>query len=123
MAGCTALATPIPPTSTPIPLTATLVEQYQKIDSNELDIVVEGSLKSLLVDSDGNIDDVEGTVTKLTVEGKLIGLSSDKILLEGREAFIATKDYGKIKITFNSTGGVTAWLKPSQKERLKELVK
>jgi hypothetical protein len=116
LAGCSVpVVTPtqIPPTPTE--------EMYEELDPNELAIVFEGSLKRLEVDSDGNVVQVDGIVTKMVVGDQQIALSSDKILLEGREAFIATKDYGKIKVKFNSSGGATLWLKPSQKERLKEL--
>ena len=97
-------------------------EQYEKVDPRELYIVFEASLQSLTVDAAGNIIEIEGVVTRLAVGDKPIELSSDKILLEGTDAFVVTKDYGKIKITSTSTGGVTIWLKPSQKEKLKELL-
>jgi len=115
--------TPLPPTATPLPPTATPKEKYEEVDPSELNIVFEGSLQSFEMDSAGNVIAVEGTVTRITVGGKSIALSSNKILLEDKEAFIVTRDYGKIKVTFDSFGRVILWLKPSQKEKLKELLK
>jgi hypothetical protein len=42
-------------------------------------------------------------------------------VLEGNEAFIATRDYGKIKLTYGF-GGVSFWLRPSQRKQLEKLL-
>ena len=96
-------------------------ETYQELDSRELHMRFEAALKSLEVDSAGNVVSVDGTVKTLAVGDETIALLSDKIQMDGPDAVIATKDYGKIKVTFDSNARATFWLKPSQKEQIKKL--
>jgi hypothetical protein len=133
-AGCTAISpstptivpptvTPLPPTATLIPPTATPEEKYEELDPSDLYIEIEGSIQNLEVDAAGGVISIKGVVDRMAVGDKPIELSSNEISLEGTDAFIATKNFGKIKITFDSLGSATLWLKPSQKEMIKELLK
>ena len=96
---------------------------YQKLDPAELHIVFVAQMKSLGVDSDGNVLGVEGVVKTMAIGDTKIELISDKITLEGSEAWVNTKEYGKIKVTFNSNAEATLWVTTVQKKALLKLKK
>lgn len=105
---------------------ATPVEEiYEQVNSSELSIDFQADIPGAVRwDADGNITEFGGgKVTLFAVGGKPIELVSNDLLLEGKEVFIVTKDYGKIKVTFNYNFTISLWLKPSQKAKLMELIK
>jgi hypothetical protein len=105
--------------------TAPADEKYEPVDRSELPIDFAAEMSgSVMTDADGNITEFGGgKVVQLALNGNPIDLVSEDLLLEGNEVFIDTKDYGKIKVTFNPNFTVGLWLKPSQKAKLKELMK
>jgi hypothetical protein len=107
------------------PIAIPVEEKYEQVNPSELSIDFQADIPGAVRwDADGNITEFGGgKVTRFTVGGKPIELVSDDLLLEGKEVFIVTKDYGKIKVTFNSSFTISLWLKPSQKAKLMELVK
>ena len=104
---------------------APVEEKYEQVNPSELSIDFQADIPGAVRwDADGNITEFGGgKVTRFAVGGKPIELVSDDLLLEGKEVFIVTKDYGKIKVTFNSNFTISLWLKPSQKEKFMELIK
>lgn len=102
---------------------ASPTDEYRPVDPAELHIVFEAQLTRLSVDSDGNVRAVEGVVTTMSVGDTKIELASDKITMEDTDAFVTTKEYGKIKVTFNSNAQSTFWLTASQKKNLLKLKK
>lgn len=111
-AASTAMVASWTPTPTP--------EVYEKIDPSVIRVAGEASLQSLTVDAGGGVHSVEGTISSLSLNGVIIDLASDQFIMEGSEAFIETKDYGRYKVTFTSTGVMTLWLKPSQVAQILE---
>jgi hypothetical protein len=107
------------------PIAAPVEEKYEQVDPLELSMDFQADIPGAIRwDADGNITEFGGgKVTRFTVGGKPIELVSDDLLLEGEEVFIVTKEYGKIKVTFNSNFTISLWLKPSQKEKFMELIK
>lgn len=103
----------------------TPVEKYEQVDPSKLSIDFQADIPGeVRWDAEGNITAFGGgKVTRFTVGGKPIELVSDDMLLEEKEVFIVTKDYGKIKVTFNSNFTISLWLKPSQKAEILELIK
>jgi formylglycine-generating enzyme required for sulfatase activity len=112
-------AAPAPPAVTPTPDD----EKYEKVDPSELPIDLQASMSGRVAwDNDGNVTEFGGgKVTRFVVGGKPIELVSDEMTLAGKEVFVATKEYGKIKVTFDPGFGLAVWLKPSQKSQLIEL--
>lgn len=120
----TSTTTPIPLTATPPKPTPTSTpEEYEPLDPDELYIDMTGSMQSLTVNSAGEVEAIEGTVTHMMVGNTSIALVSREIVLEAGEAFVTTEEYGKIKLVFDSLGRVTIWLTPTQKEKLQQLAK
>ncbi len=117
------LASTSAPTLAPVPPTP--VEKYEQVDPSKLLIDFQADIPGeVRWDAAGNITAFGGgKVTRFTVGGKPIELVSDDMLLEEKEVFIVTKDYGKIKVTFNSNFTISLWLKPSQKAELLRLIK
>lgn len=113
LAGCGASATPL------------VEEKYEQVDPSELQMDFQADIPGeVRWDAEGNVTAFGGgKVTRFTVGGKSIELASDDLLLEDKEVFIVTKDYGRIKVTFNSNFTISLWLKPSQKEKFMELIK
>lgn len=100
-----------------------LPETYEKVDPAELRIAFEGAFKSLEVNSSGEVVQINGVVKKLAVGNKPIELETDRVAHENKTAFIVTKSYGKLKVTFDSNAQATFWLTPSQRKRLLALAK
>ena len=98
-------------------------EVYEKINPSEFSFNFYGSMKRLHVDSAGNVLDVEGEVDELSLSGNKLALESKALTKIGNDVFIITKDYGKIKVTFNSNGQAKIWLTPKQKKMFKKLLK
>lgn len=100
-------------------------EKYEQVNPSELSIDFQVDIPGAVRwDADGNITEFGGgKVTRFTIGGKSIELISNDLLLEENEVFIVTKDYGKVKVTFNSNFTISLWLKPSQKAKLMELIK
>jgi len=59
---------------------------------------------------------LSGTFEKLICEDTEIEVVEKKI----KDGMIATKDYGMIRISIDSSGGLTVYVMPSQKKRLIE---
>lgn len=106
-------------------IAAPIEEKYEQVNPSELSMDFQADIPGAIRwDADGNVTEFGGgKVTRFTVGGKPIELVSDDLLLEGGEVFIVTKEYGKIKMTFNSNFTISLWLKPSQKEKFMELIK
>ncbi|MBW1707127.1 MAG: hypothetical protein JRJ86_18540 [Deltaproteobacteria bacterium] len=99
-------------------------QRYQPVDQSELYFVFRAKLKSVSVDADGNIQNIDGKVDQFRLlHGDPIELETQDIVLEGKDAFIHTKNYGKVKITMNSNMQTTIWLTPEQKKEFLELKK
>jgi hypothetical protein len=113
------------PTTSPDSKTKTSAdeEQYEQFDNKEFNIRFEAALKALAVDSAGKVVRVEGTVKELSVGKCRIELASEQLVMEKGNACVLTKDYGKIRVTFDSNAVTTLWLTRTQKDRLKAIAK
>lgn len=131
LVGCSApipdppTATPVPPTATPVPPTATSVpveEKYEQVSPSELKMDIQTEFNGRVEwDKDGNVTKFEGgKITRFTVAGKPIALSSNDFLWDNQKVYIDTKDYGKFLISFNYNS-MGLWLKPSQIAKIKAL--
>lgn len=97
--------------------------KYEKATHDNLPFVFDAELTKLHVDSEDNIKEIEGRIITFSLGGKPIDLASDKVTIEGKDAFVLTKTYGKIKITSDSNARVTFWVTPEQKKKLLKLLK
>jgi TPR repeat protein len=97
-------------------------EAYEQVDVDALSIHCVTGIASVVRNADGSLGNVDAIVRTLTVAGKPIDLITEKITQEGADAFILTKNLGKIKIKFSSAGlGSTLWLTASQKQMVKDM--
>lgn len=93
-------------------------EEYTAIDPSELNFGLMGFSGGTEV-GEGGVRILGGKFDKFLCEGKEIAVVTNKV--DG--GFINTKDYGKIKVTSGTFGGLTVYLTPSQKKKLLELKK
>ncbi len=73
---------------------------YLPVNPSELYFEFMAKLKSVQVDSDGNIKNIDGKVASFQFQGEPIELKTEDIILEGNNAFIHTKKYGKVKLCY-----------------------
>jgi hypothetical protein len=96
-------------------------EVYTKVEDPSalgLHIEVEATLMRGTPNDDGP---VQGKVTSLTVGGKPLALVSSEIANDERGSWVATKAYGRIRVSGAYSGGIMLWLTPSQRTSLKAL--
>ncbi len=96
-------------------------EVYTKVEDPSalgLQIEVEATLMRGTPNDDGP---VEGKVTSLTVGGKPLALVSSAIVNDAKGSWVATKAYGRIRVSGAYSGGIMFWLTPSQRTNLKAL--
>lgn len=98
-------------------------QKYLPVDPSELYFEFMAKLKSVEVDSDDNIKNINGKVALFKFQGEAIDLKTNDIVLEGNEAFIHTNKYGKIKFTMKSNFQATLWLMNEQKNEFLKLMK
>jgi len=82
-----------------------------KSEEDEAD-TEEGEAKT----EEGGVRFLSGTFDKFICEDTEIEVVEKKI----KDGIIATKDYGMIRISIDSSGGLTVYIMPSQKKRLIE---
>jgi hypothetical protein len=68
---------------------------------------------------EGGVLILNGTFEKFICEDKEIEVVEKKI----KDGIIETKDYGKIRVGIDSSGGLTVYMMPSQKKKLIEKVR
>ena len=105
----------------PIPAARPKIEEYEKVNPQELLIDGETNVKRVEYGADNKLIDIQGVVKTFTVGGKPVELETNTLANEGGDAFILTKNIGKIKIVFNSDGSSSLWLTASQKRLVKEI--
>lgn len=95
-------------------------EEYERVEPSDLSFAINDFHYDALVDSSGYATPIGGKVGEFLCEGQKLELNSE----EFENGFIVTKDYGKIKIRFDSslTGSPSflLWLTPKHKVALKE---
>jgi hypothetical protein len=96
-------------------------EKYEEVDATALSIRFEARIKYVENGADGNVVKIDAVVKTLTVAGKPVELTTDKIVQEGKDAFVFTKNLGKIKVVFNSNLEATFWMTASQKKSVTEM--
>jgi len=99
-------------------------EQYEQVDVGALSLYLGTGIKSLTLNADRTLDDVDAIVTKFTIADKPVELITDKISIDQddkRFATISTKQFGTIRLTLSQFGGGTVWLTPSQKNAVLNL--
>jgi len=65
----------------------------------------------------------DATVVKFAVADSDIELVSDKVVTEGKNFVINTKQYGKMRVVFDDSFGATVWVTQSQRRALLKLAK
>jgi hypothetical protein len=95
-------------------------ETYTKVeDTNEFGLHIETELTMVRGTPDDN-GPVSGKVTSLIVAGKPAELVTHDIV---DNAWVVTKAYRRIKIIGVYSGGLVIWLTPSQRTRIKALLR
>ena len=95
-------------------------EIYEKVNPKELRFQYIGKAKGIALLRDGNYKVTGGIVTKFSLEGIDIPLQTPNLT---EDAFIVTKDFGNVKVTFDSLLRATIWLTPKQKRAFKQFAK
>jgi len=96
-------------------------EVYTKVEDPSalgLQIEVEATMMRGTPNDDGP---VQGKVTSLTVGRKPLALVSSEIVNDEKGSWVATKAYGRIRVSGAYSGGIMFWLTPSQRTSLKAL--
>ncbi|MCX5637399.1 MAG: hypothetical protein NTX52_06870 [Planctomycetota bacterium] len=88
-------------------------EEYKAVDSSELNFGLMGFSGGTEI-GEGGVRILGGTFGKFLCEGSEIACTTDKV----EAGMIDTRDYGKIKMSAGTFGGLTVYLTPSQKEKL-----
>lgn len=102
--------------------TSSAPHRYHKVNANALQIELSTRLKSIRVDSDGNIADIEGKVDSFSIAGKPVALTQDEIVMRHGIALILTEGFGEIKITSDSLGRMSVWMTQNQQTKVKKLL-
>jgi hypothetical protein len=97
-------------------------ETYEQVDVTALKIYCATSIRRVVRSADGS-ENIDADVAALTVAGKPIELITNTIIQEGADAFILTKNLGKIKLQFDAFGSSTMWLTHSQEQLVKAMEK
>jgi len=58
----------------------------------------------------------EGTVRQFSLAGKSIALETDQLVAEGGGIFVVTKQFGRVKVSWETLGGQTVWVTPTQQQ-------
>jgi hypothetical protein len=97
--------------------------RYEKADLAALEIVLSAHISSARMSAagDGSFAEIDGVISRLTVAGKPLELASQRIVLEGRDAVIATKSLGKFKVTAERNGTLSLWLTAAQRQQLERM--
>jgi len=96
-------------------------EVYTKVeDPSALGLQIEVAATSMMAtpNDDGAVN---GKVTSLTVGGKPLALVSSEIVNDEKGSWVATKAYGRIRVSGAYSGGIMFWLTPLQRTSLKAL--
>jgi len=100
------------------PPEAAKTEEYKAVDPEELDFRIMGFSGGTEI-GEGGVRIMGGTFEKFTCEGTEIACTANKIVA----GVISTKDYGNIKVSSGTFGGLTVSVTASQKEKLLKLKK
>lgn len=92
-------------------------ESYTKIDRGDLNFGFAAAIKSYVVDSDRKVTRIEGVVKEFSLAGKGIDLETNRLVMDGGSIFILTKDFGRVRVTWDLLGMEEIWLTPSQKKQ------
>jgi len=101
-------------------------ETYEQADPDELHLAFRASLKQIEMTASGKIAKLDYAITKFAVGASDIALTTDRVAIDKddeRFGSISTKNLGAFRISFNSLGNASLWLKPSQKKELLKLLK
>ena len=88
-------------------------EEYEAVGPYELSFSLTGFISKAEVGEDG-VRIFSGTFDKLLCEGKEIAVVTNK----AEAGIIQTRDYGKIKVSAGTDGGLIVHIMPSQKKKL-----
>ena len=78
------------------------------------------------MDASGQIAKIDYTITKFAVGAVDIELTTNKVEIDPDDqkfGTISTKNFGTLRLTFDSSGTASLWLKPSQRKDLLNLLK
>ena len=116
LVACGKTVTQVPPTP--------VDEKYEQVDTSALKLDFQAEFTGgVRTDSDGNVTEFGGgTITKFTIDGKPIELTSQQLSYEDNQVYILTKEFGKFKLSFNPDFSMGLALKPSQKAALEALL-
>jgi hypothetical protein len=106
------------------PEKAVSVEKYEEADARELHIDFRASTRMIEVGDDGKLANLDMTIRKLAVGDTDIALTTDRVDIDPDDhsfGTISTRDFGIFRLQFDSGGGASLYLKPSQKEGLRAL--
>lgn len=101
-------------------------EAYEQADPSELHLAFRASFKQIEMAASGKIAKLDYTITKFAVGSVDIELTTDRVAIDKddeRFGSMSTKSFGAFRISFNSLGDASLWLKPSQKKELLRLLK
>jgi hypothetical protein len=108
------------------PDTPASAEEYEEVNPRMLDLAFEASLKRMQLDADGDIVALDYTITKFAVGGVDVILLTHRVEIDQADrkfGTISTLNFGTLRLTFDSSGAASLWLKPSQKKGLLSLRK
>ena len=99
-------------------------EEYSEVDPQELKLDLEGRIMQVEMGADRNLVVLNAVVTSFKRGSKDIGLKSNSVTIDEddkRFGSLMTDDLGKVRLQFDSSGGMSIWLTPSQKRKLMEM--
>jgi hypothetical protein len=96
-------------------------EQYEEADSRAVGLDLQVRFRQIQMNADGEIAVLDMTVTSCTQNGRELALDSRSITIDKDNPHygaLLTTDYGKFRLQFDSMGGMSLYLTPSQKKKL-----
>ena len=90
-----------------------------EVTPSEFNIVCTASFNHFAVGADGNVMAALGVVRYLSILGRPVELANDTLACYAGTAYVVSKQYGELKLTFDSNRNATLWLTPSQRKAIK----
>jgi hypothetical protein len=96
-------------------------EQYEETDPRMFGLDLQVAIRQIQMNADGEIAVLDMTVKSCTQNGREMALDNRSITIDKDNPHygaLLTTDYGKFRVQFDSMGGMSLYLTPSQKKKL-----
>ena len=114
---------PIAMSSAPVNGATDAAETYEELRQNDIPVTFRAATKYMEFAANGKPAGIDATVVEFAVFNTDVELVSDKIVLEGENAVINTRNYGKVRVMFASDASAAIWVTPGQKAEFLKLAK